>query len=147
GSNRWESAGMLATPREDHVAVALAGGRVLVFGGVNRSTKVTTAELWDPKSRTFSRAPSPGDVKAGVRLADGSVLAVGEDHTEVLAPGAPNWVRVGAPWRPGFGLRLVGLADGSALRIDTSGSSAVERFDLRTARWSAVASLRQGRRA
>jgi hypothetical protein len=52
---------------------------------------------------------------------------------------------VGAPWQPGLGLRLVGLADGSALAIDTDGSSAVDRFDPRTARWSPVASLRQGR--
>ncbi len=71
----WMPAGNMEEPRRDHVAVLLDDGNVLIVGGTR-----STAELYDPASRTFTplgSVPFSQGVRA-TRLPVGRVLVVGE---------------------------------------------------------------------
>ena len=49
----------MSTIRDDAMAAALPDGRVLVAGGYNgSSTTLDTAEIFDPKTNSFSSAES-----------------------------------------------------------------------------------------
>ena len=51
----WIATGSMNTPRFGHTAVRLLDGRVLVAGGSNEAEEhMTSAELYDPKSGTWS---------------------------------------------------------------------------------------------
>ena len=76
--------GDLAQGRAHHVAVPVLGdGHVLILGGVGADGPATTAELYDPVTRTFSPVPSLAGDRSGaaaVRLgdaADAQVLITG----------------------------------------------------------------------
>lgn len=89
----WTFTGAMIAPRSRHAAVRLADGRVLVAGGVDRSTTapsagfgrlptptLDSAEIYDPLSGTWtpvSPMPNRRQGQAGVLLADGRVLMLG----------------------------------------------------------------------
>jgi hypothetical protein len=80
----WIAAGPMDTPRYDHAVVRLLVGRVLVAGGTLRwedrrdgQTDLTSAELYDPDSGTWSVTGSmlkPGSGFPATVLRDGRVL-------------------------------------------------------------------------
>ena len=111
-------AGRLAQPRGGHTATLLADGRVLITGGnligpgqcvdpsvparphgscegggVNTSSFLATAEIWDPATMTFQPTGAMGQARfqhAAALLGDGRVLIiggnrVGSDSAEVFA--------------------------------------------------------------
>jgi hypothetical protein len=81
----WSSAGNLIKARQDHAAIALADGRVLVSGGNNLGNDVTTAEVYDPETAgtpagTWLPTTNPGHPGSGqtmTLLTSGKVLTVG----------------------------------------------------------------------
>src|SRR5438067_2238880 len=66
------STGSLGTPRSNHTATLLPNGQVLVAGGEESNGFLTSAELYDPASGTWS--------------ATGSLAAARWGHTETLLP-------------------------------------------------------------
>jgi hypothetical protein len=71
----------MVTPRRSHMATLLADGTVLVTGGEYETTPAcTSAELFDPKSGSWTAAPHMlvlrNDYTATL-LADGTVLVAG----------------------------------------------------------------------
>ena len=50
----WSYTGNLNTAREDHKATLLPNGKVLVVGGVNYDSFLSSAELYDPATGTWS---------------------------------------------------------------------------------------------
>lgn len=84
------TAGSMTQARADQAAVVLNDGKVLLAGGVSNGNQgaLTSAELFDPSSSTFSPAGSMTTARgAGVQaqlLPDGSVLVMGGE-----APGTP----------------------------------------------------------
>ena len=84
----------LETPRELFSATTLTDGRVLLAGGFNthRGRTSALAEVYDPKTRTFTPTGSLAEDRFGqdaVRLADGRVLVVGGTHWFAGRPGVP----------------------------------------------------------
>jgi N-acetylneuraminic acid mutarotase len=91
-ANAWTPTGPTATSRYNTTATLLKDGRVLVVGGavlnqapgqLNQVILLSSAELYDPKVKTWSLAaplPAPREAHAAVLLEDGRVLVVGGDN-------------------------------------------------------------------
>src|SRR6185436_18741052 len=100
----WSDAGAFYFPRREHAASLVPGGKVVVTGGFNGSTDVTTLEIWDPAARTWNynaalvvRANHVSSVlpRSGKLLLSGGVNSgfVSGDAVELGGPAAP----IGAP--------------------------------------------------
>ncbi len=76
----FRTTGDLAGFRDDHIAVLLDDGRVLLAGGWGADGVLETTELYEPKSGRFSAGPGMTSPRAGftaVSLDDGRVLLAG----------------------------------------------------------------------
>jgi WD40 repeat protein len=84
-TGKFTSTGSLKTARESHTAALLPDGRVLIAGGEVYSSNAKTqylasAEVYDPKSGTFSATGSMSAARKGhtaTSLSDGRVLVAG----------------------------------------------------------------------
>ncbi|MGV3708957.1 MAG: kelch repeat-containing protein [Gemmatimonas sp.] len=106
----WSATGSLATPRENHIAVRLANGKVLIAGGysIEQQVRLRSAEIYDPAAGTWSSASNLSvarDNAVAHLLGDGRVLVVGGSGTgsdlaalnsaEVYDPVGNSWTAVG----------------------------------------------------
>jgi Kelch motif protein len=78
----WKHAAPLHDPRNDHVAVLLHDGRVLIAGGFTPGAKdgdARSIEIYDPLHDTWTKLPSPlpSLIHSVTVLADGRVLVIG----------------------------------------------------------------------
>ena len=67
----WITTGTMGTPRNGHTAVRLLDGRVLVLGGSSDGSGVTSAQLYDPFSGTWTATASMANPREGDRHAAG----------------------------------------------------------------------------
>jgi hypothetical protein len=87
GTGTFSPTGSMTIAREFHTATLLSDGRVLVAGGFDFSgaapgVPLASAELYDPKTGTFSSTGSmaiPGEGDTATLLPDGRVLFAGGD--------------------------------------------------------------------
>jgi hypothetical protein len=100
----WIPTGTMVTPRGGK-AVRLLDGRVLVVGGSNDAGhNLTSAELYDPATGTWSATgtlTAPGKkvgfgVDTATLLSDGRVLITG-DSTELYDPATGTWTATAKP--------------------------------------------------
>ncbi|MCY1073304.1 Kelch repeat-containing protein [Archangium lansingense] len=104
----WVEFPPLPHPRQDHAAVALPDGRVLIAGGRGASSPDMAATLvWEPGTRNFREGPPLLAARShpiAVVLPDGAVLVLGSDfdddmergtRAELLRPGASAWEPAG----------------------------------------------------
>jgi hypothetical protein len=90
----WSSAASMAVPRAYHTATLLPNGKVLIVGGRGLSavsapwqrpvSAISSAELYDPKTRTWSSAGRLNTARfahTATLLANGKVLIVGGNQT------------------------------------------------------------------
>src|SRR4051812_19466211 len=127
----WSGVGALSGGRYNHTATLLNDGRVLVAGGSNTGA-LASAQLYDPKTGTWSNAASMNVARAGqgaVRLDSdrpdsgnvlvaGGVKADGSTYTasaEVYDPSADRWTTVGEMSTPRFQPTMTLLDDGRVL--------------------------------
>ena len=98
----WASTGSMASTRHGHTATLLNNGKVLVAGGSSGSTPLTTAEVYDPATGTWSPTGSMAVPRGGQHTAtllnNGKVLvAGGRDQSsylgtaEVYEPVSGTW--------------------------------------------------------
>jgi N-acetylneuraminic acid mutarotase len=103
-SNTWSSAGSMANTRVQHRATLLATGKVLVAGGETTSspgTVLSSAELYDPASNTWSVASSMATARGNygeTLLANGKVLVTGGDDGSGYLSSAELYDPVSNAW-------------------------------------------------
>ncbi len=130
GTGLFSPTSALGTPRQDHSAVRLADGRVLLVGGSSDGTvSLNSAEIYDPVLQTF--IPTPGTMNATrifpstALLADGRVLVSGgainglasaQASADLFDPATGLFTPTSAPMAsPRFQHASLTLADGSVL--------------------------------
>jgi hypothetical protein len=162
--------GRLTTARENPAMVLLDDGRVLIVGGEVRPATVngnvvgvpaaSTAELFDPATRSFTVLPplaAAGWGQTLTRLQDGRVLVL--DGWAVGPVGAPRSLATAEIFDPvtdtfaptgslsgGFGGDIVAvltaaLDDGRVLAVDSGGTGAAELFDPGSGTFTRVAKV------
>jgi len=98
----WELAGSMSEGRYHHGAVTLQNGSILFIGGMGSANELSSAELYDPATNSFSSAGNMavGRLRPGAALmADGRVLvAAGQDDgqnaltsVEIYEPLTNSW--------------------------------------------------------
>lgn len=131
----WAPTGSMATRRDDHVAVRLADGRVLVSGGRFGAS----AELYDPATGTWSPAGRMTQYRSrftATLLGSGTVLVAGGTDRE---PSAELYDPATATWSP-TGSLLTARADHAAVLLP-SGKVLVVGGELRPTQPFASAEL------
>jgi Kelch motif/Galactose oxidase, central domain len=174
-TNRWSAAASLSLGRAGHTATLLDDGRVLVTGGTgqdstdggHRYVALTSVELYDPRSNTWSAGAPMKDARnwhTATRLDDGRVLVAGgaremRQHlrsAELFTPDAGTWAPA-APLAearclhqavnvPG-GVLVVGGRSNKGDRDTGYGGplASVERYDAAANTWSAAPELTEPR--
>jgi hypothetical protein len=138
-TGKFSSTGSMSAPRENHTATLLADGRVLIAGGNGAGgddqAPLASAEIYDPKSGTFSPTGSMAMARkrAGATLlADGRVLiAGGEDAqlnaistAEIYDPKTGQFSPTGSMLTPRFTVAAITLSDGRVFVVGADADSA-----------------------
>ena len=162
-TNRFTRVGrMSGGSRDDHVAVLLRDGRVLLAGGWGASPAgpLDTTELFDPKSRSFSAGPRLGVGRGGlaaIRLLDGRVLLAGgftgnrptTNAAELFDPATNTIAPTGQMRVPRGGQSAALLPDGRVLVAGGMSNGRVvasaEVYDPASGRFTATGKMRIAR--
>lgn len=149
----WIPTGTMSTPRNGHTMVRLLDGRVLVAGGWNGETALTSAELYDPTSGTWSATGNMLKALAGfpaTLLPDGKVLVGGVDDAaanewitgaEVYDPESGTWSSAGELFTTeGWlaGTTATSLRDGKVL---VAGQNGARLYEPASGTWSATGKM------
>jgi hypothetical protein len=169
-SNTWSVTGSLNSARSYHTATLLPNGKVLVTGGLDGSSILSSCELFDPQTNSWSTvAPLPGAryQHSATLLPNGKVLVAGGygSATSTIAsariydPSTDVWSQAGSMLTGHAGHTASLLADGKVLvagagyvfangSYNLSGINS-QVFDYRTNTWSSGGSkpARQGHTA
>jgi N-acetylneuraminic acid mutarotase len=165
-TDRWTSVGSMATGRLDHTATLLPSGKVLVAGGQGGPdpfNSVTSTELYDPTTATWSSAAPMFVSRArhtATLLADGRVLVVGgltlvvgtgglfpspATDAEIYDPMANHWSTTAPMGFFGVGQTVTRLADGRVLIAGGWGDAGIvkstEIYNAAADRWISAAPM------
>ena len=131
-TGKWRATGTMTISREDHSAVLLTNGQVLVAGGstVNfNGVTVASAELYDPTTGNWTATGSMlqgRERHTATVLQNGQVLVAGGDYydgvnagflteCELYDPTLGTWSVTASMSTPRFGARAALLRDGRVL--------------------------------
>ncbi len=160
GGASWQPVPAMSQSRTFAVTAALPDDSVLVAGGTDGTSILTTAEVYHPTSSTWTGTGSMHQARAGAAvtvLADGRVLvAGGSDQTdeltssEIYSPATGTFSPTGSLHVGRQLATAVRLADGRVLVAGGRGPgdqplASAEIFDPSTGRWTVVAPLAQAR--
>jgi hypothetical protein len=121
----FNATGSLTTARDSHTATAIAGGKVLVTGGLLDGSAVVTTELFDPAAGTWSAGANlqgPRAYHTATLLNNGKVLIAGgftgsgaSRSAELYDPAAGTTTATGNMATPRYYHTATLLADGKVL--------------------------------
>lgn len=151
-SAAWTGTGDLVVARNEHEAVLLLDGRVLVIGGIGDDSRtLRSAELYEPASGTWTAA---GNMRAprwdhtATTLLDGTVLVAGGEvsvtgtvevgSAELYDPASGTWTDVANMTQARWGHTATLLPDGTVL---VAGNSTSELYDPLTKSWTATGAM------
>ncbi|EPX64445.1 hypothetical protein D187_005579 [Cystobacter fuscus DSM 2262] len=154
---QWRATGGLLTCRSHHSAVMLNSGKVLLMGGRTgggSSTSLSSAELYDPATGTWTATGSLGTARTdftATLLPSGKVLVVGGTTTngsllrsaELYDPATGTWTATGSLGiARGFHSATL-LSSGKVLVVggggaDKAQAASAEVYDPATGAWTAT---------
>jgi len=141
GTGSFSPAGVLAQSRGAATSTLLPDGRILVVGGTRvdgSGQALTSAELWDPTTSSFSPTGSLALARSGhlaLLLRDGRVLVIGGrpeddvDTAEIWDPTTGSFADAPLPRQSGMVLAATLLSDG---RVFLVGQTAAQVWDPAT---------------
>jgi len=156
-TGNWTSTGSMASPRQSQTATLLQNGKVLVAGGVNAGTYLSSAELYDPSAGTWSSAGTMSTPRYGstatllpsgkVLVAGGFIPSVGVvlSSAELYDPNLNTWAPTGSMTDTRWDSTATLLSSGQVLVAGGGDSSVVvasaELYDPTTGTWTATGSM------
>ena len=156
GSASWSVAASMSTARDNHIAILLPNGKVLVTGGQNSSGVLATAELYNPATGTWSNTGSMTTAHVYFHaslLPNGKVLVAGGrdisgkdiSTAEIYDPTSGTWSVTGSMFQPHVDntISAVLLLNGKVLVAGADHS--VELYDSATGTWSVTGSMNSAR--
>lgn len=150
--------GSMGAARRGHTATMLLDGKVLVAGGENGNDPLASAELYDPRTGTWtptgSMANHAGIGFTSTLLPDGKVLVAGghsgtkypaSASAELYDPSTGTWTATGSMGAPRKGHTATLLANGKVLVAGGFNNpdllATAELYDPGTGTWTATGSL------
>jgi len=155
-TRRFSATGRMLLSRDDHRAVLLNDGRVLVAGGWTASGVTAATELYDPGTGRFTAGPmmhSPRAAAAAITLRNGRVLLLGGsaderraiETTELFDPSTNTFMATGRMAVPRAVPSAALLPDGRVLVAgglqDRTVVASAEVYDPATGSFSPVGSM------
>jgi hypothetical protein len=153
----WSSTGSMSTARMNFIGVALGTNRVLVSGGYSSTlTPLSSAELYNPTSRTWASTGSMGTARANHAAAlrgNGQVLVAGganssgnQASAETYSTSTGTWTSRSAMSKIRSGHRLTTLSNGDVLVSGglNDGTTEAQRFSNTSASWSSAGNMLSG---
>jgi hypothetical protein len=155
----FSKTGSMARGHEVGTATLLLDGRVLLVGGweyissTNR-TESASADLYDPKSGTFSQTgslPAARHFQTATRLLDGRVLVAGGETpsegmgtatAELYDPNTGTFSPTGSMTRPRIFHTATLLSDGRVLMAGGNGDTSAEIYDPATGKFHSTGSMK-----
>jgi len=157
----FSTTGSMSTPRESNTATLLSDGRVLIAGGLDRSSTnhnsrlLASAELYDPRSGTFSTTGSmstPREGNTATLLSDGRVLMTGGFATsdypgtplasaELYDPRSGTFSTTGSMVSARSAHTATLLSDGRVLVAGGLSDGSAELYDPRSGKFEPAASM------
>ncbi|AYZ95730.1 putative Ig domain-containing protein [Burkholderia dolosa] len=155
GIQKWVPADNMSASRRYHTATLLPDGTVLVAGGYNGSSYLSSAELYHPDTKTWESVASMSSARyrhTATLLPDGTVLVAGGYHSssgylssaELYHPDTKTWESVASMSSARYDHTATLLPDGTVLvagGYDGNRLSSAELYHPDTKTWETVASM------
>ena len=152
-TNTWSPAGTMSVARNQHVAVLLPNGKVLVAGGVRFPEALSnyqSVEIYDPASDSWSVTASTStshDRGTATVLQDGRVLIAGgqDSSAEIYDPATATWSPAANMSKVRTNHTATLLSNGKVLVTGgfstPASTSSAELYDPATNSWTGAASM------
>jgi N-acetylneuraminic acid mutarotase len=154
----WLPATPMLSARTHHAAATLAGGKILVAGGIGPNRVYASAEVFDPDTASWTPAGNLAAARfyfSAVPLSNGKVLVVGgygaDSHSvlgsaELYDPASNSWSAAGTPATARIEYTATALQSGKVLVVGGQGGAgasfaSAELYDPATNSWSPAGSL------
>lgn len=140
----WKSVASMKQARRRHLATVLGDGRVLVVGGQDGTTSLSSAEAYDRATdawTTLTPASVAHDQGALAVLKDGRVLVTGGIGAgltvgEIFDPKTNTWTKTAPTPTARTRFSLVTLLDGKVLAVGGATTAATDVYEPLTDKWS-----------